>query len=274
MRCSRRTGSQRARCPIQSFFGVNQDGSLFTTGNRSPGSVVNFRGERDPVLFNDRLYTYNFAPWNYLQLPLERVSAFAAGSFELDAGHELYARALYADYSADQALAPPPSNQIFVPANNPYISDDLRFLLDSRTNPAADLRISKRFSELGARVASNQYDVYQLTAGVSGPISDRWTYDAYVQYGDNDQAESQDGNALRSRINELTYAPDGGQSICGEFNIFLIGRISPECAQYISGVGNESLGLRADRDRGVGLRAGHGAAGGGLAPRRRRHAQA
>jgi outer membrane receptor protein involved in Fe transport len=228
--------------PYQSFFGVNQDGSLFTTGNRSPGSVVNFRGERDPVLFNDRLYTYNFAPWNYLQLPLERVSAFAAGSFELDAGHELYARAMYADYSADQALAPPPSNQIFVPANNPYISDDLRFLLDSRTNPAADLRISKRFSELGARVASNQYDVYQLTAGVSGPISDRWTYDAYVQYGDNDQAESQDGNALRSRINELTYAPDGGQSICGEFNIFLIGRISPECAQYISASGTNRSG--------------------------------
>lgn len=228
--------------PYQTFFGVNQDGSLFTIGNRNPGSVVNFRGERDPQLFNDRLYTYNFAPWNYLQLPLERVSAFAGGSFDLDAGHELYVRALYADYSADQALAPTPTTQLFVPASNPYISPDLKFLLDSRTNPGADLRIGKRFSELGPRIASNQYDVYQVTAGVSGPVSERWTYDAYVQFGENDQEQTQQGNALRSQINALTYASDGGASTCGEFNLFVIGRISPECAQFIGVAGTNRSG--------------------------------
>ena len=223
--------------PYQTFFGVNQDGSLFTVGNRQPGSVVNFRGTRDPVLFNDRAYTYNFAPWNYLQLPLERVSGFAGASFEFGAGHEAFARALYADYSAEQALAPTPNNSILIPATNPYISPDLAFLLASRSNPAADFRIAKRFAELGPRIAENQYDVYQLTAGVQGPISDTWTYEAYAQYGENDQQQKQTGNALRSRINDLTYAPDGGASICGEFNIFLIGRISADCADYIGAGG-------------------------------------
>jgi iron complex outermembrane recepter protein len=222
--------------PYQTFFGVNQDGSLFTMGTREPGSVVNFRGRRDPVLFNDRLYTYNYAPWNYLQLPLERISGFAAGSSEIGAGHEVYAQALYSDYSADQALAPTPNNAISIPATNPYVPADLAFLLESRSDPAADFRIAKRLSELGPRIASNQYDVYQLTAGVSGPISDHWTYEAYAQYGENDQESRQAGNALRSRINELTYAPDGGMSICGEFNILLLGHISNECAQYV-GVG-------------------------------------
>lgn len=220
--------------PYQTFFGVNQDGSLFTMGNRTPGSVVNFRGQRDPVLFNDRIYSYNYAPWNYLQLPLERMSAFASGSFEFGSGHEVYGQGLYANYSADQALAPTPNNAIFMPASNPYISPDLRSLLDSRSNPAEAYRMSKRFEELGPRIASNRYDVYQLTAGITGPVFERWTYDAYLQYGQNDKTEKQSGNALRSRINDLIYAPDGGASICGEFDIMRIGRISSDCADYIS----------------------------------------
>ena len=211
-------------------------------GNGSPGSVVNFRGERDPVLFNDRAYSYNFAPWNYLQLPLERVSAFASGSFELGGDHELYAQALYADYSADVALAPTPSSGLVMPATNPYVSPDLKLLLDSRANPAADFRIGKRFSELGPRTSSNQYDVYQLTAGASGSITDRWTLRRLHPVRENDQTETQENNALRSRIIELTYAPDGGQSICGDFNIFLIGRISPECAKYIAASGTNHSG--------------------------------
>jgi iron complex outermembrane receptor protein len=235
-------GYAEGSVPYQTFFGVNQDGSLFTMGNRQPGSVVNFRGQRDPVLFNDRVYTYNFAPWNYLQLGLERISGFAAASFEFGAGHETYAQALYADYSADQALAPTPANSIVMPATNPYVPADLAFLLESRSSPAADFRIAKRFAELGPRIASNQYDVYQLTAGVRGPIGDRWSYDAYAQYGENDQQQSQRGNALRSRINDLTYAPDGGVSICGEFNIFLLNRISRECAQYIGAGGTNRSG--------------------------------
>ena len=228
--------------PYQTFFGVNQDGSLFTVGNRQPGSVVNFRGERDPVLFNDRLYTYNFAPWNYLQLPLERISAFAGAGFEFGGGHEAFARALYADYSADQALAPTPNNSIQIPATNPYVPADLAFLLGSRSNPAADFRIAKRFGELGPRIAENQYDVYQLTAGIEGPLAGAWSYEAYAQYGENDQRQKQTGNALRSRINDLTYAPDGGVSICGEFDIFLLDRISNECAGYIGAGGVNRAG--------------------------------
>ena len=228
--------------PYQSFFGVNQDGSLFTIGTFEPGSVVNFRGERDPVQFTDRAYTYNFAPWNNLQLPLERLWAFGRASYELDGGHELFGQLLYADYSAEQQLAPAPTGGLTLPASNPYISGDLAFLLDSRDDPAADLRIGKRFSELGPRVSTSEYDVLQVTAGMDGPISDRWRYDAYLQYGDNDQREKQKGNALRSRINDLTYAPDGGMSTCGEFNILIIGGMSAECVDYIAAGGENRSG--------------------------------
>jgi len=228
--------------PYQTQFGVNQDGTLFTLGNGTPGSVANYRGYRDPVQYNDFFYTYNFAPYNYLQLPLERVSAFAGGSFELDGGHEIYGRALYADYSANMALAPAPTTFLFMPVTNPYISPDLKFLLDSRSNPVADMRFGKRFAELGPRVASNSYDVYQVTVGIDGPLFNNWNYDVYAQYGENDQSERQAGNALRSRIQELTYAPDGGRSVCGEFNILIIGGMSRECVDYIAASGTNRSG--------------------------------
>ncbi|HEY5806571.1 MAG TPA: TonB-dependent receptor, partial [Povalibacter sp.] len=37
----------------------------------------------------------------------------------------------------------------------------------------------------------------------------------------------------RTRFEELTFAADGGQSICGGFNPFGAGSISPECADYV-----------------------------------------
>ncbi len=39
---------------------------------------------------------------------------------------------------------------------------------------------------------------------------------------------------MTSRIEELTFAPDGGEAICGGFNPFGLGSISAECAAYIA----------------------------------------
>ena len=221
--------------PYQTQFGFNQDGSLFTMGDGTPGSVANFRGERDDFFFNDRRYSFNYASWNYLQMPLERVWSFGRASFEFDSGHEVFAQGLYADYSAEMAIAPSTAWYLWVPVTNPYVSPDLKLLLDSRPDPTADLFLFKRVVELGPRTALNEYDVYQLTAGIDGPLLDRWTYDAYAQYGRNTKKETLGGAVLRSRVHELTFAPDGGESICGEFNLFGVDRISKDCAAYISG---------------------------------------
>ena len=63
---------------------------------------------------------------------------------------------------------------------------------------------------------------------------DDWTYDAYAQIGANDQANLQTGNVLTSRIEELTFAPDGGVSVCGGFDPFGLESISQECLEYIA----------------------------------------
>ena len=97
--------------------------------------------------------------------------------------------------------------------------------------------MAKRLVELGPRLASDQHDVLQATLGSTGRILDAWDYDAYVQTGRYESAESQSGNALRSKIEELTFAPDGGVAACGGLDLFGLNSISDECAAYIAAGG-------------------------------------
>jgi outer membrane receptor protein involved in Fe transport len=76
--------------------------------------------------------------------------------------------------------------------------------------------------------------VYQVTLGVKGSIGAEWHYDGYLQAGQNENEEIQDNNVQRSRYEELLYAPDGGQAICGGYNPFGYAPISEKCAAYIA----------------------------------------
>jgi iron complex outermembrane recepter protein len=224
--------------PYPQSVGFNTDGTLFTLGDffffeQQEPAVANYRGARDPMSFNEFVYLYNFVPQNALQLPLERTSAYARAEFELTESTRVYAQALYADYSVSLQLAPTPAFDMFMPVSNAFIPDDLRLLLDSRPEPGKPLEFAKRMSELGPRISRVQYDVFQATLGVAGSVLDDWDYEAYVQVGANDQSDHQTGNVLTSKIEELTFAPDGGVSICGGFNPFGLGSISRECLDYI-----------------------------------------
>ncbi len=219
-------------------FGFNGDGTVFTAGNflfsdNQFSAVRNFRGERDPVFYSDYLYSYNFMPDNALQLPLERNSAFLRAEFELSEAARFYAQGLYADYSTTAQLAPTPVSGVFIPVGNPFVPADLKLLLDSRDDPTATFTLAKRLSETGPRTGRFDNEIYQVMLGVAGRVLDGWSYEAYAQLGANDQEDFQTGNVLTSRMEELTFAPDGGVSICGGFDPFGKGSISAECLEYI-----------------------------------------
>jgi len=224
--------------PYQASLSVNPDGTVAANGDGTPGSVTNVRREQDPAMVNDRYFTYNLAPTTALQMPLERTSVFMHGTFEFSPEAEGYLVALYSDYTVNRQLAPVDAGIMLIPTTNPYIPADLRTLLASRANPAAPFRFFKRISEIGPRVAQNDRELLQVTAGVQGRVYDDWRYDVYAQFGHNERTEKQTGNALISRFEDLSFAADGGRSICGEFNPFQVGTISPQCADYISVTGS------------------------------------
>lgn len=217
----------------QTTYGFNADGTLFTLGTGAPGSVVNYRG---PITnsFNDASFSYNYAPPNYLQLPLERTSVFVAGSFDVTDNHQAYMQGIYADYTVDTALAPTPLSNVFTPPTNPFIPADLQTLLNARTAPDARFPLIRRMTEIGPRTESNEYEVYQFILGMKGDIVSDWTYDVYGSLGKVELSTDQAGNVSREAWEQLTFAPDGGVALCGGFNPFGAGAITPECAAFLS----------------------------------------
>jgi outer membrane receptor protein involved in Fe transport len=181
-----------------------------------------------------RRYTYNYAAASALRLPLERSSAYLAGDYELDDSARVYLQALYADYTANTQLAPTPAVGVFMPASNPYIPADLAMLLASRPNAGSPFQIIKRLAELGPRIYVTDNRAYQLTLGVEGQAFGDWDYDVYALYGDSRDEVTMGGNASLSKMEELSFAADGGASLCGGFDPFGKGSISAECIDYIA----------------------------------------
>lgn len=214
----------------------NADGTLFST---SP--VRNYRGEQMPG-FSASSYTFNSADYRYLNLPLDRWSLYAAGRYDLTDSIEAYGTVSYTTYDVSRQLGPAsasdgafPGPDIVVPTTNPFIPADLKALLDSRANPTAAFYPRRAFNEVGGRLSNNTYETYQLVAGLRGDVGFKdWKWDVYVAYGEMNHTENQHGNVSRAAMRELTFAPDGGVAICGGFNIFGAGKVSPGCAAYIA----------------------------------------
>ena len=133
---------------------------------------------------------------------------------------ELYGEGIFADYTVNTQVAPVPLQAVVMPPTNPFIPADLKLLLDSRPDPDAVFDFGKRLSERGSRVHENNYEMHQLVAGARGRLPGDWDFDTYVQYGASSQWKYQTGNVSRARVEELTFAADGGVSICGGFNPF------------------------------------------------------
>ncbi|HQR48417.1 MAG TPA: TonB-dependent receptor [Steroidobacteraceae bacterium] len=226
--------SERNCLPYQRDLGFNSDGSLFAQGTGDPGTVANFRGVQDPLIYNDRRYQFNNAPYQALMMPLDRASAFVNGNFRFSDAAELYAQGIYAGYTVTEQLAPTPIPTALMPASNPYIPPDLKFLLDSRPNPAGLVALSKRTLETGLRDTDHNYSFYQVALGLRGTVFTGWDYNGYVQYGRSDQQMTVKGNVDLEKFEELLAAPDGGVATCGGADPFGINSISPGCASYMS----------------------------------------
>ena len=228
-------GLEPGSFPYYEGIGVNPNGTLYTIGDQvNPGTVVNYWQASARPGYNDRIVTTNLAARTALRLPLERKSLFALGSLEVADGHEVVLQGLLADYETTQVLGPTFSGTLLAPTTNPYIPADLGRLLASRDNPQVPFRLLKTLEDLPDRKALQDRQLVQLTAAADGPLAGSWTYQAYVQWGRNLRDETRTGNALTGEIEALLNEPDGGQSACGDFNLFGSHPISPSCAGRIT----------------------------------------
>jgi outer membrane receptor protein involved in Fe transport len=225
------------------LLSINRDGSVFGLSGGGPnlrsgredGYIVSSTGSVSQLSGND----------SQLQTPLKRFTAFGRAEYDIVDGITAYGQVNYAKYSSDtlsetgvlQVITFP----ITVRADNPFVTPDLRGLLNSRRLPNAPFNYYFTGTRAGRLSFEQDYEVAQYLAGFKGklPVSD-WSYDIYGSHGTTRQDERTRGYISRSRFNALVNGvdaagvADGGQSICaGGYPIFGFEPISAACSDYL-----------------------------------------
>ena len=85
---------------------------------------------------------------------------------------------MFTNYTSTTLLAPSPGSGnpavagtgFLVGANNPFIPDDLRTILNSRLDPNAPFTLNKRFSSAGGRNDTEESTNYQSLIGIKGDV--------------------------------------------------------------------------------------------------------
>lgn len=222
-------------------------------------------------LYDGSTDAYNYAPVNYIQLPQERLQANAFGNYEINRHFEVYASAIFANNDVPQQLAATPifeprgGTRTFTLDGNPFIAPSAQQLISDASGNGVDtdgdgiddlavagaFGVRRRLLEVGERRSEDQFNAYQLAVGARGELFSTWEYDVYFQEGRVQNSISQIGNVnvdrffqalnlatdasgdviLDAQGNPTCADPTGG---CAPINIFGLGNISDEAADFIS----------------------------------------
>jgi iron complex outermembrane recepter protein len=231
-------GVAGTRNPLGSNLGFNDNGTLFTqTGalnyrgpNGSQGYAVVGGNVRMPV--GQQIDYVN---------GLERKTAFIKADYELTPDLTLYGQFMFVDLSTTTSSGGSLTQfgtLTTIPVTNPFIPADLRTVLASRPNPTATFGWSARYVGVPYKAWDESYDVQQYLAGLKGNITEGWTFDAFVSYDSSDHDSVMHYAVLKSRVQTLLNAADGGRSLCaGGFNPFgdtNARSLSAACVAYIT----------------------------------------
>jgi len=230
-------------------LGFNNDGSLFAQTR-----AVNYKGPttglwaiiggnvRMPVGLQAQLLN-----------PLERKTAFAKFDYELSSSIKAYGQFMYVDSLVNTASGNSLTqlNKLTtIPVTNPFIPADLATILASRvvsadpklapiTGPNQPFLWNTRYVGLPYKSWDEKYNVFQILAGVKGdlPLAG-WKFDAYIGYDETKHDQQMNNAVLKSQVQNLLNAADGGNSICaGGFNPFGLANatnISSACKAYMT----------------------------------------
>lgn len=236
-------------------LGFNDDGTLFVqTGAR------NYRGPTDNgyaiIGGNVRMPV---GPQTMIQNPLDRTSIYSKFDYEFTPSLTLYGQFMHVDSEVETSSGGSLTQfgtLTTIPVTNPFIPADLRTLLASRPNPNAAFTWNGRYVGLPAKSWEEQYDTSQYLVGLKGELPlESWTWDVYGSYDDTNHLQSNYNAVLKSQVQTLLNAPDGGRSICaGGFNPFgLVNSkaVSPECRAYMTTTAKSTEVLTQSNFQGV-----------------------
>jgi iron complex outermembrane receptor protein len=189
---------------------------------------------------------YNYAPFNLVVTPSERIGAFAQYRFYFDDTTNFYVKALANRRESTNQAAPEPIDlgpgagtsftaDIVIPANQAF--NPFGFQLDG-SNIAT---IRRRPSEGGPRIFEQQVDTQYLAAGIEGMFNAgarELFWDVNAAYSKNEAEQTNYGsyNARNIAIALGDPAVCAATAGCTPLDIFGFNTITPEMLAYISPV--------------------------------------
>jgi len=224
--------------PLASNLGFNNDGTLFTQTGALNYKGPNGTGGYAVVGGNVRMPVGQQI--DYIN-GLERKSAFLKADYDLAPGLSVYGQFMYVDLTTSThsggSLTQFPTLTT-IPVTNPFIPAALRTVLASRPNPTAAFNWSGRYVGVPYKGWDENYAIQQYLAGIKGDITPDWSFDAFVSYDTSIHNSIMHNAVLKSRVQTLLNATDGGASICaGGFNPFGDANarsLSAACQAYIT----------------------------------------
>jgi outer membrane receptor protein involved in Fe transport len=235
-------------------LGFNDNGSLFTqTGARNYQGPTT--GDYAIIAGNVRMPVQKGF---IVQNPLDRKSVFTKLDYQIGPV-TAYGQVLYVDSTVHTETG----NSLTqfgtlttVPVTNPFIPNDLRTLLASRPTPTAPFTWNGRYVGLPFKTWDEQYTTAQYLGGVRGslPFGD-WTWDVFAAYDTTEHLQTNNGAVLKSRVQTLLNAVDGGASTCaGGFNPFSLATssvVSQACIDYLTTTAHSTEDLSQTTYQGV-----------------------
>ncbi|WP_238532585.1 TonB-dependent receptor domain-containing protein [Novosphingobium pentaromativorans] len=172
---------------------------------------------------------------------LKRKTAFVKADYEVTPDITAYGQFLYVDLTVNTAsggsLTQFPT-LTSIPVTNPFIPTDLATILASRPDATAPIAWNGRYVGVPYKNWDENFIVQQYMAGLRGGIVDGWSFDVYASYDESKHNQTMHNAVLKSRVQTLLNAADGGASICeGGFNPFGDANarsLSAECQAYIT----------------------------------------
>ncbi|GAB5348396.1 TonB-dependent receptor domain-containing protein [Alteriqipengyuania sp. 357] len=220
---------------VSSSYLVNSDGTVI---GRNDG--LNLRDtDSTGYLVADGVVRQRSLYDSTVQLPIERYTGFARGEFDITDTITAYAQFNYATYTARQKSASGVLQSVVepiqIPVSNPFITPDLRTLLNARPVPNAPLSYYFTGTRIGRLEIEEDYDVYQALVGIEGSIGPSLSFDLYATRGKTTNDSTTFNQISRSRFNAVVSAPDGGASLCaGGYDPFGFAPTSQECSDYLT----------------------------------------
>jgi iron complex outermembrane receptor protein len=211
--------------------------------NLGSGPVqVTFNDDGTPRAFVQPADLWNFAPVNYLQIPLTRTTAGAMGRYQFNDHIEAYFEASYNLNEIERNLAPAPLRAVMTTnLSNPLLTDETRAMLAAAQVQPGISRFSftRRMLELGNRIFDAEKEFQRVVGGLRGEILDGWDYDAWLIYTTADDEERILNNGSVSRLQQAMLVdpvtgdcmdPSGG---CAPADVFGAGRLSAEAVDFL-----------------------------------------